>query len=93
MSPSNAVFAQPDFWRLRRCGILEFDLARAQTPILRRSLTELRKLQTERHARILQMPDGQVPSDLGLTAQSFDAKRAAIGAAIRRTVAQERGGI
>jgi hypothetical protein len=75
-------------WRLRRCGILEFDLARsaggapdAQTAIqqsidraraqshniLRRSLTELRKLQTERHTRVLQMPDGPVPNDLGLT--------------------------
>jgi hypothetical protein len=75
-------------WRLRRCGILEFDLARATDPapdaqdaiqksidraraqshnILRRSLTELRKLQTERQTRILQLPDGQVPPDLGLT--------------------------
>jgi hypothetical protein len=61
-------------WRLRRCGVLEFDLARSTDPlstsqqsidraraqsynILRRSLAELRKLQTERHARILQMPD------------------------------------
>ena len=102
-------------WRLRRCGILEFDLARAADPapdaqdaiqksidraraqshnILRRSLTELRKLQTERHARILQMPGGPVPTDLGLTdtrqavnsaaqsAQTIDAKRAAIEAAI-----------
>jgi uncharacterized protein YchJ len=102
-------------WRLRRCGILEYELARAAEPvadaqdtiqksidraraqshnILRRSLTELRKLQTERHARILQMPDGPVPTDLGLTdtrhvvktaAQSTDAseaKTAAIGAAI-----------
>jgi hypothetical protein len=98
-------------WRLRRCGILEFDLARSADPapdaqdaiqksidraraqshnILRRSLTELRKLQTERHTRILQMPDGQVPTDLGLTdsrqavntaarsTQTIDAKRAAI---------------
>ncbi len=57
-------------WRLRRCGILEFDLARSADPqiaieqsidrartqshnILRRSLAELRKLQTERHTRIL----------------------------------------
>jgi hypothetical protein len=104
-------------WRLRRCGILEFDLARstdrgpdAQTAIqqsidraraqshniLRRSLTELRKLQTERHTRILQLPDGQIPTDLGLTdssqavrtaaqsSQSIDAKRAAIGEAIEK---------
>jgi hypothetical protein len=100
-------------WRLRRCGILEFDLARstdrgpdAQTAIqqsidraraqshniLRRSLTELRKLQTERHTRILQMPDGPVPTDLGITdtrqvvnsaarsTQTIDPKRAAIEA-------------
>jgi hypothetical protein len=105
-------------WRLRRCGILEFDLARsadrgpdAQTAIqqsidraraqshniLRRSLAELRKLQTERHARILMTPDGQAPTDLGLTdsrhavnaaaqsTQSIDAKRAAIEEQWRRT--------
>jgi hypothetical protein len=109
-------------WRLRRCGILEFDLARstdrgpdAQTAIqqsidraraqshniLRRSLSELRKLQTERHARILQMPDGPVPNDLGLTdtrrvvnsvvntaaqsSQTIDPKRAAIEEHWRRT--------
>jgi hypothetical protein len=69
-------------WRLRRCGILEFDLARSadRAPdaqdaiqksidraraqshnILRRSLAELRKLQTERHTRILTTPDGQTP--------------------------------
>ncbi len=53
----------------------------------------LRKLQTERHIRILQLPDGQVPTDLGLTdsrpvvrtavqsTQTIDANRAAIGAA------------
>jgi hypothetical protein len=102
-------------WRLRRCGILEFDLARAADRgpdaqdaiqksidrarsqshnILRRSLTELRKLQTERHTRILQMPDGPVPTDLGVTdtrqvvntaaqsTETVDAKRAAIAAAI-----------
>jgi hypothetical protein len=75
-------------WRLRRCGILEFDLARSEDRgpdaqdaiqksidrarfqshnILRRSLGELRKLQTERHTRILQLPDGPVPTDLGVT--------------------------
>jgi hypothetical protein len=85
-------------WRLRRCGILEFDLARdtdrapdaqdaiqksidrarAQSHnILRRSLTELRKLQTERHARILQIPDGPVPTDLGLTDSRQAVKTAA----------------
>jgi hypothetical protein len=109
-------------WRLRRCGILEFDLARsadrgpdAQTAIqqsidraraqshniLRRSLAELRKLQTERHTRILQMPDGPVPTDLGLTdtrhvvnsavntaarsTQTIDPKRAAVEEQWRRT--------
>jgi hypothetical protein len=103
-------------WRLRRCGMLEFDLARAADPmsdaetekqqqsidraraqshnILRRSLAELRKLQTERHARILMAPDGRAPADLGVTdsrqavktaaqsTQSAEARRAAIGAAI-----------
>jgi hypothetical protein len=85
-------------WRLRRCGILEFDLARdtdrapdaqdaiqksidrarAQSHnILRRSLAELRKLQTERHARILQMPDVQVPIDLGVTDTRQAVKSAA----------------
>jgi hypothetical protein len=107
-------------WRLRRCGILEFDLARSadRAPdaqdaiqksidraraqshnILRRSLAELRKLQTERHTRILQMPDGQVPTDLGITdtrqavntaarssqATDIDAKRAAVEEHWRRT--------
>jgi hypothetical protein len=112
-------------WRLRRCGILEFDLARSadRAPdaqdaiqksidraraqshnILRRSLAELRKLQTERHARILMTPDGQVPTDLGLTdsrqavnsaaksTQTIDAKRAAIETAIEeqwRTTEEE----
>jgi hypothetical protein len=104
-------------WRLRRCGILEFDLARSadRAPdaqdaiqksidraraqshnILRRSLAELRKLQTERHTRILQMPDSQVPTDLGITdtrqavntaaqsIQTTDAKRAAVEEQWRR---------
>jgi hypothetical protein len=104
-------------WRLRRCGILEFDLARTADPapdaqdaiqksidrarsqshnILRRSLAELRKLQTERHARILQMPDGQIPTDLGITdtrqvvnraaqsTQPTDARRAAVEEQWRR---------
>jgi hypothetical protein len=109
-------------WRLRRCGILEFDLARtadrapdaqdailksidrarAQSHnILRRSLTELRKLQTERHARILMTPNGEAPTDLGLTdtrhvvnsavktaaqsTQAIDPKRAAVEEEWRRT--------
>jgi hypothetical protein len=104
-------------WRLRRCGILEFDLARATDRgpdaqdaiqksidraraqshnILRRSLAELRKLQTERHARILLTPDGQPPTDLGLTdsrqavntaarsTQTIDPKRAAVEEQWRR---------
>jgi hypothetical protein len=104
-------------WRLRRCGILEFDLARSTDPgpdaqdaiqksidraraqshnILRRSLAELRKLQTERHARLLMAPDGQAPTDLGLTdsrqavntaarsTQTIDPKRAAVEEQWRR---------
>jgi hypothetical protein len=92
-------------WRLRRCGILEFDLARstdrgpdaqdaiqksidrarAQSHnILRRSLAELRKLQTERHARILMTPDGQPPADLGLT-----DSRQAVNTAAKSTQAIE----
>ncbi len=75
-------------WRLRRCGILEFELARSTEPepeaqaaiqksidraraqshnILRRSLAELRKLQTERHTRILHFPQGEIPTGLGIT--------------------------
>ncbi len=85
-------------WRLRRCGILEYDLARACDPapdaqtaiqksidraraqshnILRRSLAELRRLQTERHTRILNFPLGEVPTDLGVTDTRQTVKSAA----------------
>jgi hypothetical protein len=98
-------------WLLRRCGILEFDLARSTDPgpdaqtaiqqsidraraqshnILRRSLAELRKLQTERHTRILQSPDGEAPAGLGLTdsrpaVNAADTKPAAIAVAAPNT--------
>jgi hypothetical protein len=85
-------------WRLRRCGILEFELARSADPapdaqtairksidraraqfnnILRRSLTELRKLQAERHTRILHFTQGEIPTDLGVTDTRQAVKAAA----------------
>jgi hypothetical protein len=54
------------------------DRARTQSHnILRRSLTELRKLQTERNARILMIPGGVASPDLGLTDTRKAVKTAA----------------
>jgi hypothetical protein len=83
-------------WRLRRCRILEFDLARSAEPdaeaaiqtsidraraqshnILRRSMAELRKLQTERQTRFLMIPGGVGSPDLGLTDTRKAVKTAA----------------
>jgi hypothetical protein len=89
-------------WRLRRCRILEFDLARsplfkdAPAPdaqaaiqksidraraqshnILRRSMAELRVLQTERQTRFLMIPGGVASPDLGITDTRKAVKTAA----------------
>jgi hypothetical protein len=94
-------------WRLRRCGILEFDLARATDPapdaqtaiqksidrarsqshnILRRSLIEIRKLQTERQTRVLMIPGGVGSPDLGIA----DTRKAVKTAALSLLAAEDR---